>query len=128
MTDWSEIERELEELLAEAGYELVDLQRSTGRSAYLTLFADRLDEPGTIGVEDCATLSRLVGRYLDQVDPFRGAYRLQVSSPGVDRPLRTRPHFERAMGQVVRVRRESAAGARTFQGRLVAVDEAGVRL
>lgn len=128
VADWSAIESDLAALLEGAGYELVELQKATGRGAHVTVLADKLDAPGTIGLDDCAALSQLVSQYLDQVDPIRGTYRLLVSSPGVDRPLRKPSHFERAVGKTVRVRHTAGEGPVTVQGRLAAVNEAGITI
>jgi len=128
VADWSAIESDLAALLEGAGFELVELQKTTGRGAHVTVLADKLDAPGTITIDDCGDLSRLVSQYLDQVDPIRGTYRLMVSSPGVDRPLRKPSHFERAVGQTARVRHTAGEAPVTLQGRLAAVDENGVTI
>ncbi|MBI5833120.1 MAG: ribosome maturation factor RimP [Armatimonadetes bacterium] len=128
MVDWSTIESDLTTLLEGAGYELVELQKTTGRGAHVTILADKLDAPGTINLDECAELSFLVSQYLDQVDPIRGTYRLMVSSPGVDRPLRKPAHYERAVDKTVRVRHTAGEGPVTIQGRLAAVSEDGITI
>lgn len=106
----------------EAGYELVEIEFSpaSGR-ALLRIFIDRLDgRPVT--VEDCALASRAIGEALDAQDPIGRAYDLEVSSPGFDRPLRTRAHFERFLGSEARVELAAAVeGRKRFRGRLVAL-------
>ena len=112
MADWTAVEAGLEALLAEDGFELVRMDKVTGRSARLAIFADRADEPGTITVDDCAKISRRVSAWLDIEDPFAGPYRLMVSSPGVDRPLTRLSHCERFVGSQIKVRHRRADGKR----------------
>ena len=114
--------RLLEPAACEAGYELVDIEFSpaSGR-ALLRIFIDRLDG-ATVTIDDCAQASRLVGAVLDEADPIGRAYDLEVSSPGFDRPLRTRAHFERFLGSEARVELETAVeGRKRFRGRLTAM-------
>ncbi len=108
-------ERLLRPLVEGAGYELVDLQLRTERGRrVLRLLVDR---PGGITLDECARLSRELGVHLDVADPIRGAYVLEVSSPGVRRPLTRPEHFERFTGEKVVVRtREPVEGRKTFRG------------
>lgn len=123
MADWTAVEAELEALLAEDGFELVRMEKVTGRGARLTIFADRAETPGTITLDDCAAISRRVSAWLDLEDPFSGPYRLMVSSPGVDRPLTKLAHCARFVGSQVKVRHRRADGQRAaVTGRLDAVD------
>lgn len=119
------------------GYELVRVQLSGGDRPVLQIMAERSDGAG-MTVDDCADISRSVSALLDAEDPIAGAYTLEVSSPGIDRPL-TRPRdFERFAGFDARIEtHESIAGRRRFKGRLLgleagmvslAVDEDTVRL
>lgn len=106
------------------GYELVDLQASNG-GRLLRLF---IDKPGGIGVEDCAAVSRQLTRVLavEAVDYER----LEVSSPGLDRPLRKAGDFARFAGQKadVKMRTPDANGRRRFVGVLRGADEGCVRM
>lgn len=106
------------------GYELVDLQASNG-GRLLRLF---IDKPGGIGLEDCAAVSRQLTRMLEVegVDYER----LEVSSPGLDRPLRKAGDFARFSGQKaeVRMRTPDAMGRRKFVGMLRGADEEQVSL
>ena len=87
----------MEPLLARLGYELVELEFAAGRShGVLRIF---IDQPAGIGVEDCERVSREVSALLDVEDPIPTAYTLEVSSPGFDRVLRTKPHFDRFVGE-----------------------------
>jgi len=114
--------RLLEPAASEAGYELVEIEFSpaSGR-ALLRIFIDRLDG-GQVTIEDCARASRVVGATLEAADPIGRAYTLEVSSPGFDRPLRTRAHFERFLGSEARIELAAAVeGRKRFRGRLVAL-------
>jgi len=117
----------IEPLLAQLGYELIDLEYipARGRGA-LRIFIDR---PEGIGLDDCERVSREVSARLDVEDPVPTAYTLEVSSPGDDRVLRTRAHFDRFVGSRVFV--ELAApreGRRRYTGLLRAVANEGVEL
>lgn len=123
MADWTAVEAELEALLAADGFELVRMDKVTGRGARLTIFADRAGAPGTITLDDCAEISRRVSAWLDLSDPFTGPYRLMVSSPGVDRPLTKLAHCARFVGSQVKVRHRGADGKRaTVTGNLEAIE------
>ncbi len=87
----------LEPPVGALGYELVDVEfASAGSGGLLRLY---IDAPAGITVEDCERVSHRVSEILDVADPIPGAYTLEVSSPGLDRILRTREHFERFRGQ-----------------------------
>jgi ribosome maturation factor RimP len=101
----------LDNTLAGLGYELVDLERST-KGALLRVF---IDKPGGINVEDCALVSNHLSR-LFAVENV-GYDRLEVSSPGLDRPLRTARDFARFAGQKARLKlRVPLEGQRNFVG------------
>ena len=106
------------------GYELVDLQASSG-GRLLRLF---IDKPGGVGIEDCAALSRQLARVLEVegVDYER----LEVSSPGLDRPLRKSADFARFAGHraEVRMRTPDATGRRRFVGVLKGADQGRVSM
>jgi ribosome maturation factor RimP len=110
-----------------AGYELVDLRFVREQGGWvLRVFIDRMEgRPDGIGFEDCERVSRELGAVLDVEDLIAQAYRLEVSSPGVDRPLRTADHFRRFTGRTARVTlREGLGGRRNFKGAIVAVEDA----
>ena len=117
----------VEPLLANLGYELADLEMSAGHgSGMLRVFIDRATG---VGIEDCELVSREISALLDVHDPIPTAYRLEVSTPGLDRVLRTPAHFERFVGQQAEI--ELAAprdGRRRFTGRLARMDAAGIEL
>lgn len=114
----STLEGILEPTLTGLGYELVDIQVSN-RGRFVRIF---MDKPGGITVEDCAAVSRHLSRVLEVegIDYDR----LEVSSPGLDRPLRKAADFARYAGQKVdvRMRLADASGRRRFVGTLVGVD------
>ena len=114
----------IEPVAADLGFELVDLEVSPGA---VRLF---IDHPDGVRIEDCERVSREVSALLDVEDPIPTAFRLEVSSPGLDRVLRTRAHFERFVGERVwmelKVPRE--AGRRRYTGRLAAVNDEGLTL
>ena len=115
------------------GYELVELEFHAHRGGgLLRIYIDRPGgetETDRVTVEDCETVSRAVSAAMDLADPIRGEYTLEVSSPGFDRPLRTRAHFARYVGSRVHV--ESLLprdGRRRWTGRLEAVGDSGLTL
>ena len=122
----------IEPVLVRLGYELVELEYAAGRSrAVVRLFIDHLgiDQPAGITVEDCERVSREVAALLDVDDPIPTAYTLEVSSPGFDRVLRTRAHFERFVGSRVFVElKVPRAGRRRYTGTLQAVNASGIEL
>jgi ribosome maturation factor RimP len=95
--------------LAPLGYQVVHLEVQSHRQKILRVFIDFLEpSPGnTIGIEDCVKVSRTLDERLDQSTEFealfQGTYELEISSPGVDRPLRTADDFERFVGKEVRI-------------------------
>jgi len=113
----------LEPVVAGLGYELVDIEwGSAGRGSVVRAYIDRTDG-GAIGLDDCERASRSIGAVLDADDPIGHEYRLEVSSPGFDRPLRTAAHFARFAGSEARI--ELAVpleGRRRFRGRLGPVE------
>jgi len=116
-----------EPLLTQLGYELVDLEHVPGRThAQVRLFIDR---PAGVGLEDCEHVSREVSALYDVADPVPTSYTFEVSSPGLDRVLRTPAHFARFVGSRVKVELVAPRdGRRRFTGVLVAADAAGVQL
>jgi ribosome maturation factor RimP len=94
--------RLLEPPIEALGFELVDIEVAReGRGGVLRIFIDRRAEDSAAGVtvDDCARVSHAVSEVLEIHDPIKGHYTLEVSSPGFDRILRTRAHFERFVGE-----------------------------
>lgn len=93
----------IESALAAMGYEIVRVQLGGGRrSATLQIMCDRLDGQG-LTLDDCAEISRLASAVLDVEDPIAGEYTLEVSSPGLDRPLTRPKDFDRFAGCEARI-------------------------
>jgi ribosome maturation factor RimP len=117
----------VEPLLANLGYELVDLELSTGHgSGMLRVYIDR---SAGVGIEDCERVSREISALLDVHDPIPTAYRLEVSTPGLDRVLRTPAHFTRFAGARAEVELVAPRdGRRRFTGRLAQVGATGIEL
>lgn len=117
----------IEPLLGRLGYELVDLEYAAGRrNSVVRVF---IDKPEGIKVEDCETVSRETSALFDVEDPVPNAYTLEVSSPGFDRVLRTKPHFERFMGERVFVELKSPReGRKRYTGLLRGVVDAGIEI
>jgi ribosome maturation factor RimP len=84
---------------------------------------------GTMSIEECEAVSRALSPVLDVADPIERAYRLEISSPGLDRPLVRRSDFQRHVGDVVKIELAVALnGRRRFRGGLVGVDDAAARV
>ncbi len=110
------------------GYEVVRVHLSGGARPVLQVMAERADG-AAMTVDDCAEISHSVSALLDAEDPIAGAYTLEVSSPGIDRPL-TRPRdFERFAGFEARIEtRDTIAGRRRFKGKLLGLAEGMVSI
>ncbi len=103
------------------GFELVRLRLMAGKTRTLQIMADRPD--GGIEVDDCAAISAAVSAALDVEDPLEDAYTLEVSSPGIDRPLTRLKDFEAWEGYEARVETtELIDGRRRFKGKLAGVE------
>ena len=108
--------------LTDMGYEVVRILLSGERNRTLQIMLDRKDGK-PIDVEDCASASRASSALLDVEDPIPGTYNLEVSSPGIDRPLTRLGDFARYAGFDARVEMEQAvAGQRRFSGRLLGIE------
>ena len=105
----------------ETGKELLGVEYiSAGNNSVLRLF---IDHENGIDVDDCAEVSRQVGAILDVEDPISSEYSLEVSSPGLDRPLFDKPQFEAVIDETIEVRISMPLnGRRKFKGKLVAVE------
>ena len=85
------------------------------------------DTAGGVGIDEISLATRLIGRDFDHHDPIPGHYTLEVTSPGLERTLRTPAHFQRVMGTTISVRlRDAVNSERRFQGELVAADDHGI--
>ena len=112
-----EIGKLLEPSISALGFELVAVELAgSGNDRVLRVY---IDHPDGITVDDCADVSRQVSAVLDVEDPISGSYVLEVSSPGLDRPLVKPADFERFRGSLVKVRtREAVLGRKNFTGLL----------
>jgi len=109
----------------ELGMEIVRVRVMGSKRATVQIMAERLD--GTMSVEDCAALSRAVGAIFEQADPIAGEYVLEVSSPGIDRPLTALDHFERWRGFEAKIELDRLVeGRKRFRGELAGVEDANV--
>jgi len=98
------IQAMVEPVVAEHGLELVELQlRREGRGLVLRIIIYRDDSEGGVSVDDCSAVSREVAYLLEVNDPLSKAYTLEVSSPGLDRPLKSFRDFERNIGKKITV-------------------------
>ncbi len=109
------------------GFELVRVKTSGGRVKTLQVMVERGD--GSLSVEDCAEVSRTLSTFLDAEDPVQGDYVLEVSSPGIDRPLVKRADFERFAGHEAKIKlRQPLEGRKRFVGALLGVEGDNVTL
>jgi ribosome maturation factor RimP len=126
--DTNEIARIIEPALAAMGYRLVRVALTSTRRATLQVMAERSDE-APMSVEDCAEISRSISALLDVADPIAGAYTLEVSSPGIDRPLVRPEDYDRFAGLAAKIElSEPLNGRKRFRGRLLGRAEEHVRL
>src|SRR5712691_7416876 len=114
-------------VLIDLGFRLVRVRASGLDGCTVQIMAERPD--GTMAIEECEAVSRAISPVLDAADPIDRAYRLEISSPGLDRPLVRRSAFERHAGAQVKIELEVAhEGRRRFRGVLAGVEGAAARL
>jgi ribosome maturation factor RimP len=114
-------------VLADLGFRLVRVKSSAHDGGTVQIMAERPD--GSMAIEECEAVSRALSPVLDVADPIDRAYRLEISSPGLDRPLVRRSDFERHVGRDVKI--ELAAlfeGQRRFRGILLGTEGEAVRI
>jgi ribosome maturation factor RimP len=118
----------LEPVIEDLGYELVGVEYLPNpKNRVVRIFIDR--DPEGIGVEDCERVSREVSALMDVEEPVPGQYTLEVSSPGVERPLFTGAHFARFTGESASVQMAvPVENRRRFKGVIVAADDRAVTL
>lgn len=126
------VEARIETVIASAiepmGYDLVRVRLSGGHQPTLQVMAERRDGRA-MSVDDCAEISRSLSAHLDVEDPIPGAYTLEVSSPGIDRPLVRAQDYERFAGHEAKVElRDPVEGRRRFRGRILGLSGDQVRL
>jgi len=132
-TTLEKIERIVLPILADLGMELVELEyQKEGREWVVRIF---LDKVGGVNLDDCAIASREVGTVLEVEDVVSEAYRLEVSSPGLDRPLKKAADFQRFVGELAKIKTFEKMDPdgrgqerKTFVGRLLGFEEGRVRI
>lgn len=122
--EWRNI---IEPVVAGLGYELVGVEyHPAGRHSLLRIYIDATEG---VTVDDCARVSHQVSGVLDVEDPIAGQYTLEVSSPGLDRPLFTPGDFDRFSGHSARIRLDAPLdGRRKFTGQLLGTEDGFVRI
>jgi ribosome maturation factor RimP len=114
-------------VLQQLGYRLVRIKISGEAGCTVQIMAERPD--GTMLIDDCEAVSRALSPVLDIADPIDRAYRLEISSPGIDRPLVRRSDFERYSGHLVKIEMAVAhQGRKRFRGLLAGVADDQVRI
>ncbi len=109
------------------GFRILRVNWGTGKSKTLQVMAENAD--GGMTVDECADLSRAISAVLDVEDPVASAYVLEVTSPGIDRPLISLADFQAHVGHKIKLRlNEPQDGRKTFRGTISSVDERSVQL
>lgn len=117
----------LEPAVRGLGFELWGVEYQSGSTPVLLRLY--IDHPDGITVDDCGAVSEQVGAVLDVEEPIRGDYTLEVSSPGIERPLFTEEQYRRYLDSDLKVRLSwPEHGRRNFRGRLVSVSEVGIEI
>ncbi|PKM83592.1 MAG: ribosome maturation factor RimP [Firmicutes bacterium HGW-Firmicutes-13] len=117
----------IEPFLAENNFELVDVEfTKEGKNYYLRVF---IDKPGGITLDDCKLVSEELSRSLDREEPIEQSYLLEVSSPGLERPLKKEADFERFKGRKVKIKTfTSIEGKKAFEGILKGCSEGKINI
>src|SRR6185312_6903400 len=117
----------IEPVLHQLGFRLVRVRVSGAEGCTVQIMAERPD--GSMTVEDCEEVSRAVSPVLDVADPIERAYRLEISSPGIDRPLVRKSDFDRYAGHLVRIEMSMPVeGRKRFKGTLAGTEGEAARL
>jgi ribosome maturation factor RimP len=116
-----------EPVIEQLGYRLVRVRVSAAEGCTVQIMAERPD--GSMTVEDCESVSRALSPVLDVADPIERAYRLEISSPGIDRPLVRKSDFERHAGHLAKIETTlPIQGRKRFRGVLIGTDGEAARL
>src|SRR5437868_3423551 len=116
-----------EPVLQGMGYRLVRIRISGEAGTTVQVMAERPD--GTMNIDDCEAVSRALSPVMDIADPIDRAYRLEISSPGIDRPLVRRSDFERHIGHIAKIEMAVAEhGRKRFRGIIIAIEGDALRL
>jgi ribosome maturation factor RimP len=128
LVDTNRIAQTVEPALEAMGYRLVRVVITSGRRATLQVMAERLDDQ-PMTVDDCAQISRSVSALLDVADPIAGSYMLEISSPGIDRPLVRTEDYDRFRGLEAKIElARPIDGRKRFRGRLLGTSGGNLRL
>lgn len=128
MVDTNRIAQTVEPSLEAMGYRLVRVVVTSGRRATLQVMAERLDDQ-PMTVDDCAQISHSVSALLDVADPIAGSYMLEISSPGIDRPLVRTEDYDRFRGFEAKIElARPIDGRKRFRGRLLGTSGGNLRL
>jgi len=126
--DAGHIEAMIAPSLEAMGYSVVRVSFTGGRRPTLQIMAERRDDQA-MTVDDCATVSHTVSALLDVADPITSAYFLEISSPGIDRPLVRRHDYERFAGFEAKIELQKPIdGRRRFRGKLAGLEDDSVKL
>lgn len=125
-----DVENKVKELaentVAETPYEVVDARMSGGKVPALQIF---IDKPGGVNVDDCAVVSRKLEKVLDENDVIKGSYKLEVSSPGIERPLVKSKDYLKYVGSKAKVKTKyKIENQKNFVGTIVGADDEQVTL
>ena len=124
----SRIQKLIEPTVGDLGFEIVRVRISGKKQISMQVMVEQKDGQG-MTVDDCATISRAISALLDVEDPVKGAYTLEVSSPGIDRPLVRMGDFDRFQGFQAKIETNRPFnGRRRFKGRLLGVEGESVRI
>ncbi len=123
----SQVHRIAESIAKALRLEIVEVE-CQGKGAK-TIVRVIVEKEGGVGIQDCEQFHHSLGRALDVTEPVSHAYRLEVSSPGLDRPLKQRKDYDQAVGLNIRVKvHDPIQGKGTFVGQLAEVDDRGITL
>lgn len=129
ITLFNEIVQLIEPTLRSMGFELVQVRLMGTTRRTLQVMAEPIDRARPMTIDDCVAISHALSAVLDVADPIEGNYSLEVSTPGIDRPLVRPADYERFRGHVARVETElPIEGRRRFTGRLEGLDGDDVRI
>lgn len=121
------VKEHCEPIVEELGYDLVDLEYVKENDSYFLRFY--IGKPEGITIDDCQKISEVVGKKLDEIDPIKESYYLEVSSPGLDRPLKTDKDLKRNIGKNVEISLyKSVDGKKKYIGELLDFTEGHIKI
>ncbi len=124
----NQIQRLIEPTIEDLGFDVVRVQLSGKNELLMQVMVEHKNDQG-MTVDDCATISRAISALLEVEDPIKDAYTLEVSSPGIDRPLVKLGDFERFQGNQAKVETNVAQdGQKRFKGRLLGIEGENIKI